>query len=141
LFTFPAIGSWYAGLAKPSFTPPNWVFGPVWITLYALMGGALFLVWREKKKLEAKKSRTAGLELAFAVFGIQLVLNALWSIVFFGLRAPLLALIEIIALWLSIVACIALFWRVSRAAALLLLPYLAWVTVASALNYFVWVLN
>ena len=130
--TYPNIPTWYASLNKPWFTPPNWVFGPVWITLFTLMGISLYLVWDKG----AGKNRTA-----LAVFGAQLALNALWSFLFFGLRNPLLGLIEIIPLWIAIAASVALFYRISRPAGFVLLPYLAWVTLASMLNYYVWLLN
>jgi tryptophan-rich sensory protein len=133
VFTFSAIPTWYAELAKPDFSPPNWVFGPAWTVLYILMAVALFLVWNTKR---SKRPTTA-----YVLFGVQLMLNALWSIVFFGLHQPGPALVVIVALWLTILACIITFWTVRRTAALLLLPYLAWVTFASALNYAVWQLN
>lgn len=137
VFTFSAIPTWYALLAKPSFSPPNWLFGPVWSLLYTLMGVALFRVWNTKPTASTKPRRT----LAFSLFGAQLVFNALWSIVFFGLHQLGPALIVIAALWLAILACIITFWRLERTAALLLLPYLAWVTFASVLNFAVWQLN
>ena len=133
-FTFEAIPTWYADLVRPDFAPPNWVFGPVWITLYTLMGISAYLILR--KGLEKKEVR-----LALAVFGIQLFLNALWSILFFGLRSPFYAFIEIIILWCSIAASMLLFWRISRKAAWLLLPYLLWVSFAAVLNFFIWQLN
>ena len=138
MFTFPAITGWYAALAKPSFTPPAWVFGPAWTILYALMGAALYLVWREK---ERKTEKSSEVKPALFVFGLQLALNVLWSVVFFGLRAPGAALFEIILLWISIIASIAFFLRVSRNAALLLVPYFFWVTFAATLNFYVWLLN
>jgi len=134
VFTMSSIPAWYAGLNKPAFTPPNWVFAPVWTTLFALMGIALYLVWGNG--LKEKKVKTAVL-----VFAAQFALNILWSFLFFSLRQPLLAFAEIILLWLAIAATIIKFYPISRKAGLLLLPYLAWVTIASALNYFVWLLN
>lgn len=134
LFTVPAIPAWYAGLAKPALAPPNWIFAPVWTTLFLLMGIAAFLVW--KKGLEKKEVRVG-----LALFLIQLVLNALWSAVFFGLRNPGAALIEIAFLWTAILATMVVFIKVSRTAAVLLLPYLAWVTFASYLNCAIWSLN
>lgn len=134
LFTFSAIPTWYATLAKPSFSPPNWVFGPVWTTLYALMGISAYMIWKTGwHKKEVKK--------ALCVFAIQLLLNATWSIVFFGMKNPGLALINIALLWAGIVASILLFSRVSRNAALLLSPYLLWVSFASVLNFYIWMLN
>ena len=132
LVTFPSIGSWYASLAKPELAPPNWVFGPVWITLYALMGVAAGMVWasNHKRKIFALK-----------VYGAQLVLNVLWSLLFFGLHSPGIAFICIIALWLAIIATMAAFKQVSKNAFLLLAPYIAWVTIALFLNYSIWMLN
>lgn len=130
-FTSPAIPNWYASLVKPEFTPPSWVFGPVWTTLYFLMGVSLYLIW--KRKDEAKP--------ALAVFSFQLVLNALWSFLFFGLQSPLYGLICIVLLWLAIVATVLLFYRISKTAAYLLVPYLLWVSFAAFLNYSIWTLN
>ena len=134
LFTYPSIGTWYAGLAKPAFTPPNWAFGPVWTALYILMAFSLYIVWNKHKGRPASRK-------PFAAFGMQLALNALWSVVFFGLRSPALGIAFIAALWLSILACIWLFWRIDKRASALLIPYLAWVSIASYLNFGVWVLN
>ncbi len=133
-FTRPAIPGWYAGLNKPSFTPPGWLFGPAWITLYLLMGIAAYLVWN-------RGAARQGVRTALAVFLVQLLLNAAWSPVFFGLRSPLAGAIIIVLLWLAIAATIFLFWKISRCAALLLLPYLLWVTYASALNISIYFLN
>ena len=124
-YTTPNIAAWYAYLVKPSWTPPSWVFGPVWTLLYLLMGIAAVLVWRMGKQGRAR---------ALTVYGVQLVLNALWSVVFFGLHAPAVAFAVIIVLWLAIVWLIALFARHSRTAAWLLVPYLLWVTYAATLN-------
>lgn len=128
-FTSDAIPAWYAFLYKPAFSPPNWLFGPVWTLLYLMMGAAGWLVWRR-----------AGVG-ALRAFWAQLALNAAWTPLFFGLRSPLAGLVCIACMWLAIAWAIAGFWRVSRPAALLLLPYLAWVSFASALNYAIWVLN
>ncbi len=126
LATFPSIPTWYAGLHKPAFNPPNWIFGPVWSVLYTLMGIALYLVWVKKSKRPKR--------VAYILFGTQLALNTLWSVVFFGLHSPAVGVIIILALLLAIVATMISFWRFSRAAALLLVPYVAWVSFASALN-------
>jgi len=134
IFTYSSIPTWYAVLRKPIFIPPNWVFGPAWITLYFLMGIALYLVWEKGTENEAVR---AGL----LVFGIQLILNMLWSIIFFGLRAPLYAFVEIVVLWGAILATILKFNRVSRAAAWLLTPYVLWVTFAAALNFSIYWIN
>ncbi len=133
-FTAPAISSWYAGLVKPEINPPGWVFGPVWTLLYLLMGIALFLVWKR-----GFKERDSKIGLLF--FALQLVLNSLWSIIFFGSQNPGLALVEIIIFWLAILLTIIYFFRVSKWSAILLLPYLLWVSLAIYLNYSIWLLN
>lgn len=134
LFTFSAISNWYVTLNKPSFSPPNYLFGPVWITLYALMGVSLYLIWQENiKKKEVKESLQA--------FGIHLFFNATWSMMFFGLRNSLLGLINILILWILIVIVIYKFYKINKTSGLLLLPYLVWVSFATYLNYSVWVLN
>ena len=132
--TARGVDTWYPTLAKPSFNPPAWVFGPTWTLLYILMGVALFLVWRQG--LEAE-----GVKLALTVFAVQLVLNALWSIIFFGMQSPGWAFVEIILLWLAIVATLWAFWRVIPAAGWLLVPYLVWVSFAAVLNGSLWILN
>lgn len=134
VFTAGSVSGWYVTLAKPALTPPGWIFGPVWITLYALMGIALFLVWRGG--INTRQSK-----IAVGVFLFQLLLNALWSIIFFGLQLPGIALAEIIVLWIAIVASIIAFARVSRTAAWLLIPYLLWVSFAMYLNYGIYILN
>jgi len=134
LFTAPAIQTWYAGLKKPVLAPPNWVFAPVWITLYLLMGISLFIVWNAGLgKTTVRKS--------IAIFSIQLVLNVLWSYLFFGLRSPLLGLAGIMAMWFMIVLTVVSFSRISKTAALVLIPYLIWVSFASYLNYSILTLN
>jgi translocator protein len=125
--TVRSIPTWYKGLAKPSFNPPAWLFGPAWTLLYLLMAVAAWLVWKQG-------IGAAGVKLALAVFLVQLVLNALWSVFFFGLRSPLAGLVDIIVLWLAIVATIIIFFRVSVPAGVLLLPYIGWVTFAALLN-------
>lgn len=132
VFTAPAITGWYAGLNKPVFSPPNWLFGPAWTVLYILMAYGLYLVWAAG----GPKAKTA-----MGFFGIQLLLNSLWSIFFFGLKSPGLALVEIIVLWVMILLTILKFLKVSRTAGYLLLPYLAWVSFASILNLAVFRLN
>ena len=134
LFTFSAIPTWYATLVKPTLNPPSWVFGPVWTTLYALMGISAFLVWN--KGLDRKDVRKA-----LGVFGLQLVLNALWSIVFFGLHNPAWALVNIVMLWLSIAWTMILFYKISKPTLYLLLPYILWVSFATYLNFSIWMLN
>jgi translocator protein len=130
-----AIETWYPTLRKPSFNPPNWIFGPVWTLLFALMGVALYLV-SETKGDDERVTR-----LAKWLFALQLGLNVLWSGLFFGLRSPFFALIEIVFLWIAILLTILAFARISRTAALLLLPYLAWTTFAAVLNVALWRLN
>jgi benzodiazapine receptor len=132
--TGPTVSSWYPTLAKPDFTPPGWVFGPVWTTLYLLMGTAEYLVSR--RGVEIGERRTARV-----AYGLQLGLNALWSLLFFGLKSPRAALIEIGLLWLAIVLTIVAFARISKRAALLLVPYLLWVSFAAILNGEIWRLN
>lgn len=134
IFTAPAIATWYAALDKPWFTPPNWLFAPAWTTLFLLMGIAAFLVWR-------KGLGYPGVRAALVVFAVQLVLNILWSVVFFGLKSPLGGVVEIAFLWAAIVLTIVAFWRLSVAAGVLLLPYILWVSFAAALNISVFILN
>lgn len=126
---------WFDNLIKPSFNPPDWVFSPVWTTLYILMGLAAGLVW---DKIETQRETVRK---ALTFFWIQLGLNALWSYLFFGLHNPLLALIEIVILWLMIYETFVQFNKVNRVASYLLLPYLAWVTFATVLNASIWWLN
>lgn len=126
-------GDWYAGLRKPAWNPPNWIFGPVWTALYTMMAVAAWLVWR-RGGFRAQ-ARPLG------AFLVQLALNALWSWVFFGLKNPALAFAEIMALWLALGATLLLFRQPSPLAAWLLAPYLAWVSFAAALNFTLWRLN
>lgn len=126
-------GEWYRGLQRPELAPPDWVFGPVWTILYLMMAVSGWLMWISS----TGKAR----KICMTVFVVQLVLNAAWSALFFGLHRPDLAFFEIIVLWLAIVATIALFRRQSNVAAWLLLPYLAWVSFAAYLNYGFWMLN
>lgn len=134
LFTRNSIPNWYAFLTKPSFNPPNWLFGPVWTTLYFLQGLAAFLVWEKAGQKSQGKA-------ALRVFWLQLFLNFLWTPAFFGLQNLSLAFAGIILMWLAIVWTIYKFWNIRRFAALLLVPYLAWVSFAATLNYFIWQLN
>lgn len=126
-FTVSAIPNWYSTLNKPFFSPPNWIFGPVWTILYILMGYSLYLVW-------IKKSIPT-------VFWAQLFLNFIWSIIFFGLKNPSLALVDIVALWVSIVLTIKAFSKINKTASYLLYPYLAWVSFAIILNLAIILLN
>lgn len=134
LFTIPAIPTWYATLQRPSFSPPNWLFGPAWVTLYILMGISVYLVWQ---KIEQNKTTRGALWL----FLIHLFFNAIWSIIFFGLQNPGLAFINVIILWLLIIALMVKFWKINRWATYLLIPYLLWVSFASYLNFSIWMLN
>ncbi|NUP99563.1 MAG: tryptophan-rich sensory protein [Armatimonadetes bacterium] len=131
--TASSVGTWYPELRKPPFTPPSWVFGPVWTVLYGLMGVAAWLVWRSGKPGVARR--------ALWLFVAQLGLNVAWSWLFFGLRQPGWAFLEICLLWLAIGATMVAFWGVSRRAGWLLAPYLLWVTFAAALNLGIWLLN
>jgi tryptophan-rich sensory protein len=126
-------GAWYASLTKPSWNPPNAIFGPVWSVLYVLMAVAAWLVWR--------KAGFSGAGAALSLFVVQLALNALWSYLFFGQHRPDLAFYDIIALWAAILSVAVLFWRVDHVAGGLIMPYLAWVTFASYLNFVIWRLN
>jgi translocator protein len=134
LFTMPNITGWYAGLVKPALNPPNWVFGPVWTALFALMGVSMFLIWQKGLKNKAVVA-------ALSVFALQFVLNILWSLIFFGLRSPAAALLEIFVLWLAIIWTIVKFWKISRPAAYLMFPYIIWVSFAAYLNYSIALLN
>jgi benzodiazapine receptor len=132
-FTLPAIPTWYQSLHKPSFTPPNGIFSPVWISLYLLMGVSLYFVWQRQGHPRRK--------IALILFFLQLILNILWSALFFGLRSTLLGLIAIVFLWVAILFTIQNFLRVSKIGGLLLLPYFGWVSFAALLNLSLWNLN
>lgn len=134
IFTVSAIPAWYATLIKPSFNPPGWIFGPVWTTLYLLMGISLYRVWEKGSK--KKKVRYA-----ITFFGIQLLLNALWSIIFFGAHNLVGALVEIVLLLGFLVATIVKFIKIDKLAAYLLIPYFLWVSFATLLTYSIWKLN
>jgi translocator protein len=134
IFTSQAVRLWYPTLNKPFFNPPSWIFGPVWVLLYTLMGISAYLIWQERKNNALAMP-------ALIIFGIHLALNALWSYLFFGLQNPFLAFVEIIILWLFIAILIYLFYKIKAKAAYLLIPYLAWVSFAAVLNYYLWKLN
>ena len=134
LFTFPSIPTWYRKLKKPSFAPPNWIFAPVWVTLYTLMGISLFIVLRADLG-------SLSVRLTLLIFGVQLALNVLWSFVFFGLRSPRGGLATIVALWIAIFLTILSFLDISPPAALLLVPYIVWSSFAAFLNYSIAALN
>jgi tryptophan-rich sensory protein len=131
--TTPKIDTWYATLVKPSWNPPNWIFAPVWSALYFCMAVAAWLVWRENGFVTTK--------LPLALFAVQLILNVLWSCIFFGLEMPGLAFVEVLCLWLAIAATMVAFWQRSVVAGVLFVPYLAWVSFASVLNFTIWRLN
>jgi tryptophan-rich sensory protein len=125
--------AWYRQLAKPSWQPPDWLFAPAWLVLYATIAFAGWLIWQQWG--------VEGVGLALTIYAVQLVLNALWSAIFFGLRRPDLAFLEVVCLWLSVVATIAAFYPIDKTAAYILIPYLCWVSFAAALNFRVWRLN
>lgn len=133
-FTREGIQAWYVFLKKPGIAPPDWVFGPVWTTLYVLMGISAYLAWEKGRD----KSETKA---AMILFALQLVLNTVWSLLFFGMRNPFYAFIEIVFLWLAIAASIIAFYKISKKAALLMVPYILWVSFASLLNYLIWQMN
>lgn len=133
-FTISGVNGWYAVANKPWFNPPNWIFGPVWTTLYILMGIALYLVWRSDAATTIKNT-------ALALFAVQLTLNFFWSIIFFSMRQPGWAFVEVLLLWLMIGLTIRWFGKISPAAAWLLVPYISWVSFASVLNFYIWKLN
>ena len=134
LFTISAIPTWYAALNKPEFSPPNFIFGPVWTILYILMGISFYLIWVKGTQKKAVKN-------ALILFLVHLFFNASWSIVFFGVHLIFLALINIIILWILIIALIIKFSKINKKAAILLSPYLLWVSFATILNYNIWILN
>ncbi|MFC1768622.1 TspO/MBR family protein [Nanoarchaeota archaeon] len=129
-FTASTVSTWYVDLVKPSFNPPSWLFGPVWTILYMLMGISLYLVWIKKVHVKA-----------FVAFGVQMVLNALWSVLFFGLQNTFFAFIEIIFLWMAILVTIYFFYKINKISAYLLIPYILWVSFASVLNLSIYLLN
>ncbi|MCX6718464.1 MAG: tryptophan-rich sensory protein [Candidatus Staskawiczbacteria bacterium] len=156
-FTTPEINNWYQSLNKPGFNPPNWIFGPVWTVIFVLMGISLYLVWSERFLVNNKinfKGRKPWNKLSqkflsgkwqkaniIIIFAVQLVLNILWSVIFFGMHSPGVAFFELLMLWVAIIYTIINFYRVSKTAAYLLLPYILWVSFAGILNYFIWIAN
>jgi translocator protein len=135
IFTTPNIPTWYAGLIKPFFNPPNWLFAPVWTILFMLMGVSLYIISESDLKNNFKK------KIAFAWFSIQFFFNVLWSLLFFGLKNPFLGFIGIIILWFSIITTIIYFYKINKKAAYLLIPYIIWVSFALILNYSIMILN
>jgi translocator protein len=134
VFTASSVTTWYTTLEKPWFTPPGSIISAAWIILFALMGLSLFLVWQ-------KGISSTNVKIALVVFAAQLLVNVLWSYAFFGLQSPLAAVMVIVVLWLLILQCIIRFWYISRDAAMLLVPYILWVSFAAFLNYTIWRLN
>lgn len=132
IFTGPNITTWYATLNKASFNPPNFIFAPAWTVLFFLMGWAFYFIWTS-----SKKSKTQ----AYSAFVIQFILNILWSALFFELKLPGVAFIEIIIFWFAILWTIISFYKINKGAGYILIPYLLWVTFATLLNYYVWILN
>lgn len=135
VFTSKSVSTWYPTLSKPSFNPPNWLFAPVWTILFILMGISLFLIW--SRSLLAKEKRKK----AMFIFGLQLIFNILWSVMFFGLKSPLLGFITIIILWILILLTIIKFFKISKAAGWLLIPYILWVSFAAILNFSILIIN
>jgi tryptophan-rich sensory protein len=133
-FTITGVGSWYQTIQKPSWNPPGWIFGPVWTTLYVLMGISLFLIWKSSADKEVKQT-------AILLFSLQLVLNFFWSFIFFNQQQVGWALVEIIVLWFAILVTIFSFSKINNTAAWLLVPYISWVSFATILNYTIWKLN
>ena len=134
VFTRPSIPTWYATLQKPVFTPPSWLFAPVWSSLFLLMGIAAYLIWN-------KGIQNIEVRIALFIFGIQLVLNMFWSFFFFKLQSTLYGFVEIVILWIAILLTVIYFLRISGTASLLLLPYLFWVSFAAVLNFYIMKLN
>lgn len=132
-FTAQSVNNWYASLERPSFAPPNWVFGPVWTFLYLLMGVSLYLIWRQPPGSQKEK--------ALFIFGLQLACNFIWSFLFFYLNNPAMALVDIVILWLLILLMLVRFFKLKPMAAWLNIPYLLWVSFATALNAAFWYLN
>jgi len=133
VFTSSSVNSWYLNISKPVFNPPSWLFGPVWTALYILMGLAFYFVWQN--------GYSNKLLLPFVVYFLQLLLNFLWSFLFFGLRNPLWAFVDIVLLWVLIIINIVLFFKQRKLAGVLLLPYILWVSFATALNLAIVILN
>lgn len=134
VLTMPAITTWYQTINKPSFTPPNWLFGPAWTILFLLMAISWFLIL--KNGLTSKYYKTANY-----IFLVQLILNIFWSFLFFYIQSPFLAMLEIIAFWLILVLNFYYFYRINKKAAWLFVPYIAWVSFAAFLTYSIWRLN
>ncbi|MFC1565616.1 TspO/MBR family protein [Candidatus Neomarinimicrobiota bacterium] len=133
VFTASSVNTWFETISKPTWNPPSWIFGPVWISLYFLMGIAAYIVWLQKD--------ISSVKIALWVYGIHLIFNSLWSILFFGLQNPQLAFFEIIILLILILITTVLFWKINNWAGALMIPYITWVSLAAFLNYTIWQLN
>jgi tryptophan-rich sensory protein len=133
LATATSVDTWYVTLRKPQWTPPDWIFAPVWAVLYLLMAVATWRAWRTGDALVARRT--------VSLYSAQLTLNVLWSILFFRMRHPAAALVEIVVLWTVLVIILFRYWRIDRLAAVLWMPYVAWITFAAALNGAIWSLN
>ncbi|MCX7732701.1 MAG: tryptophan-rich sensory protein [candidate division WOR-3 bacterium] len=133
MFTRQSVGNWFVTLKKPVFAPPNWLFAPAWALLYIMMGIAFYLIWQQGYSVK--------LRWALVVYGLQLILNLLWSLFFFGLRSPLLGLVDIVLLWILVIINTILFYHLRHAAGLLLIPYILWLTFALLLNLSIVILN
>lgn len=134
IFTSSSVSTWYPNLTKPAFTPPGWVFAPVWTILYLLMGLSLFLIL-------VRGGERGKIIPALTIFAVQLALNGIWSYLFFGLRNPFYGFVEIVLLWIMILLTMLVFSKISKLSSMLLIPYLAWVTIAATLNFYLWRLN
>ena len=137
IFTGSSVDSWYKTIIRPSFGPPNWIFAPVWTTLFVLMGIAFAIIWSSELGEEKKSAKKK----ALTVFVIQLFVNILWSLAFFGLKSPIFGLIVILILWFLILLTIIKFSKINKIAAYLLIPYILWVSFATVLNFAIWRLN
>ncbi len=140
LANFSSLATWYPTINKPSFNPPNWIFGPVWTILFIMMGVSFFLIWNQCLKKKGRSDRIY-LHSSMIFFFVQLIANILWSFLFFFFQNPFLAFVEIIVLWVLIILTIYYFKKQSKVAAWLLVPYLLWVSFASVLNFAIWQLN
>jgi tryptophan-rich sensory protein len=142
VFTSSSVATWYPTLVKPWFAPPGYVIAAVWIVLFTFMGISVFMIWQESRSsIHSLAGNRTGNKMALAIFAVQLLVNILWSYAFFGLRSPLAGLAVIVVLWFLILQCIIVFWSIRRNAALLLVPYLLWVSFAAFINYSIWKLN
>jgi translocator protein len=138
IFTINSISTWYVTLNKPFFTPPNWIFGPAWITLYTIMGISLFIIL---KTINNKEKFISKNKVALFLFGLQLIINTIWSIIFFGLQNIFLGMVTIITLWFIVALTVIKFYKINQKAGILLIPYLVWLSFATILNISIFLLN